>query len=195
MIGLVVEGEGLEVVIITEKFEEMVIHDLQGVEPGGVPSGDLYIVYNNEQLDTAQESGLGLYMHGLQISAIGQADDCVLLSYDLSCMKNLLELTLDYCKKYPVMLAHEKTKLLAFSTPKHQSDIGYLQLVNNIQISGMPISQSPLQLQLSMSEYLDLLITAIFPMSLIKYPTTRALSLEYFQLNLPGDTTPTLLLP
>ena len=115
------------------------IHDLQGVEQGGVPSGDLYVIYNNEQLDCAQESGLGLDIHGLQVSAIGQADDCVLVSDDLNCLKNLLELTLDYCRKYHVLLAPEKTKLIAFTTPKHKSDIGYLNLVNNIQISGTPI--------------------------------------------------------
>ena len=56
------------------------------------------------------------------------------------CLRSLLELTIDYCKKYHVLLAPEKTKLLAFSTPKHRSDINYLQLVNSIKISGTPIT-------------------------------------------------------
>ena len=116
------------------------INDLQGVEQGGVPSGDLYVVYNNEQLDCAQDSGLGLDIHGLQVAAIGQADDCVLVSDDLFCLKNLLELTMDYCRKYHVLLAPEKTKLIAFTTPKHKADIGYLQLVNNIHINETPIT-------------------------------------------------------
>ena len=116
------------------------IHDVQGVEQGGVPSGDLYIVYNNEQLDCAQESGLGINIFGSHISAIGQADDCVLLSDELCFLKNLLELTTDYCKKYHVKLAPEKTKLFAFASPKHKPDIDYFKLVNNIQIDGTNIN-------------------------------------------------------
>ena len=102
--------------------------------------GDLYPIYNNEQLDTAQESKLGTHLHGLQVAAIGQADDCVLVSDDLLSLKYLLELTLDYCKKYHVQLAPEKTKLLAFSTPQHKVDISYFQHINSIQIYGSPIS-------------------------------------------------------
>ena len=119
------------------------IQDLHGVEQGGVPSGDLYIIYNNEQLDTAQDSGLGINLHGIEISAIGQADDCVLVSDELFYLKNLLDLSLDYCKKYHVLLAPEKTKLLAFSSTKHKSDIGYLELVNNLQINNTNIEFSP----------------------------------------------------
>ena len=107
----------------------------QGVELGRVPSGDLYIICNNEQLGSSQESGLGIDLHGLDIAAIGQADDCVLVSDDLLCLKNLLELSLDYCNKYHVLLAPDKTKLVAFSTPKHRSDINYLELTNNMHIS------------------------------------------------------------
>ena len=64
-----------------------------GAEQGGVPSGGLYIIHNNEHLDTAQESNLGLHIHGLQVAAIGQSDDCVLVSDDLLSLKYLLELT------------------------------------------------------------------------------------------------------
>ena len=56
------------------------ILDEQGVEQGGVPSSDLYGTYNNEQLDSAQESGLGLHYHDIHIAAVGQADDVVLVS-------------------------------------------------------------------------------------------------------------------
>ena len=59
------------------------IHDGQGVEQGGVPSGDLYITYNNEQLDVAQESGLGVHLHDVHVGSVGQADDVALLSADI----------------------------------------------------------------------------------------------------------------
>ena len=73
------------------------IHDEQGVEQGGVPSGDLYITYNNEQLDVAQESGLGVHVHDLHIGAVGQADNVALLSADVFFLRHLLQLTMDYC--------------------------------------------------------------------------------------------------
>ena len=80
---------------------------------------DLYTVYNNEQLETAQESGLGVSLHGVDIASVGQADDCVLLADNIFSLQNLLTLTTDYCSKYHVMIAPEKTKLLAFAAPRH----------------------------------------------------------------------------
>ena len=60
------------------------IHDQQGLEQGGVSSSDCYKLYNNEMLDIAHMSTLGVEMTGnLILSAIGQADDTVILSNDL----------------------------------------------------------------------------------------------------------------
>ena len=69
------------------------IKDTQGVEQGGCPSDRVYRLTNNEQLETAQRSQLGVdmglavspsgHLSRLVISAIGQADDVGLLSTDL----------------------------------------------------------------------------------------------------------------
>ena len=118
------------------------IHDRQGVEQGGVPSGDLYTVYNNEQLDTAQESGLGVPLHDVHVGSVGQADDCALLADNLSSLQNLLTLTIDYCKKYHVMLAPEKTKLLAFSAPRHKTQVQFAKLTSNMKIGDTEIKFS-----------------------------------------------------
>ena len=118
------------------------IHDNQGVEQGGVPSGDLYIVYNNEQFDTAQDSGLGVPLHDLDVVFIGQADDCVLLADNISSLKNLLTLTMDYCKKYHVLLAPEKTKLLYSSAPRLKSLVQFAKLKSNISIDNTKIKFS-----------------------------------------------------
>ena len=57
------------------------IHDQQGFEQGGVSSSDGYKLYNNESLDTAQRSNLGVELGpSLVLSAVGQADDTVLLA-------------------------------------------------------------------------------------------------------------------
>ena len=88
------------------------INDELGVEQGGVSSGDLFKVYNNEQFHVLQESHLGIQVHNQEVAASGQADDCVLLSVDIYNLHFLLRLTLDYCEKSHVTLAPEKTKLL-----------------------------------------------------------------------------------
>ena len=118
------------------------IHDQQGVEQGGVPSGDLYTVYNNEQFDCAQESGLGVPLHDQEVAAIGQADDCVLLADNIFSLKNLLTLTLDYCNKYHVKLAPEKTKLLAFTAPRHKTILEFTKIVAQIEIENTKINFS-----------------------------------------------------
>ena len=119
------------------------ILDQQGVEQGGVPSGDLYTVYNNEQFDTAQDSGLGVpFLPDLDVAAIGQADDCVLVADNISSLKNLLTLTIDYCKKYHVMLAPEKTKLLAFAAPRHKTLVTFTKLTSVVQIENTEIKFS-----------------------------------------------------
>ena len=115
------------------------IHDEQGVEQGGVPSGDLYITYNNEQLDVAQESGLGVHVHDLHVGSVGQADDVALLSADVFFLSHLLQLTMDYCAKYHVTLAPEKTKLVAFAAPHHHQLVEYQKLVSPINIKDVHI--------------------------------------------------------
>ena len=71
------------------------INDDLGFEQGGVSSGDLYTVYNADQLTSAQEAGLGVSMGDVCVSSIGQADDVALLSSDIFSLNNLLKLTLD----------------------------------------------------------------------------------------------------
>ena len=49
--------------------------DSTGFEQGGINSGDFYKLYNNEQLKSAQDSGLGVNIESSVVSAIGQADN------------------------------------------------------------------------------------------------------------------------
>ena len=67
------------------------IHDELGVEQGGVNSGDFYKIYAKSQLQMAQSSQLGVKLaKDLVISAIGQADDTLLVSNNLHSLQNLL---------------------------------------------------------------------------------------------------------
>ena len=116
------------------------IDDKQGVEQGGVPSGDLYITYNNEQLDVAQQSQLGIHLHDLHVGAVGHADDVLLISDDILLLKHLLQLSLDYCQKYHVTLAADKTKLVAFSAPHQQHLVNYQKIISPIEINDTPIN-------------------------------------------------------
>ena len=59
------------------------ILDSRGLEQGGIFSSDLYKLYNNEQAQAAQESGLGIKLDPYNkniVSCISLADDAVLLA-------------------------------------------------------------------------------------------------------------------
>ena len=100
------------------------IQDKLGVEQGGCPSDRIYRLVNNEQLETAQKSELGVDM-GLTwdttglvrqfLGSVGQADDVGLLSSSLKSLQLLLHLTKIYCDRYQVKLVGSKTKLLVFN--------------------------------------------------------------------------------
>ena len=115
------------------------INDELGFEQGGISSGDLYTIYNAEQLNTANDANLGVDLDGVEVAAIGQADDVVLLSHDLFLLKNLLQLTLDYCHKHHVTLAAQKTKLMVFA-PKHlKQSVKYQKAVTPLTINNKTI--------------------------------------------------------
>ena len=84
------------------------IKDQLGLEQGGPNSSEEYKIYNNELLSQAQDSRLGVDMGGsLVVSAIGQADDTVLLSNNIIKLKLILQLTMDYCSKFNVKPRHD----------------------------------------------------------------------------------------
>ena len=82
-----------------------------GLEQGNVNSDRIYKLCNNNQLSTAQNSRLGVNCEDEVVSAIGQADDTVLLS---DCIKllGLVHLTEDYCSAFHVELVPEKPNFL-----------------------------------------------------------------------------------
>ena len=118
------------------------IQDELGFEQGGISSGEFYICYNNEQIQTAQDSGLGVSVGPVDVAAVGQADDVVLLSNDVHYLNFLLQLTIDYCKKYHVTLAPEKTKLVAFFKKSHKQLVKFQELISPITIDETPIKFS-----------------------------------------------------
>ena len=94
--------------------------DKTGFEQGGINSSDYYKLYNNEQLVTAQGSDLGIDMGSAVISAVGQADDVLLMSNDIFSLQLLVKLTEDYCQKFRVKLEPKKTKLLGYCNKKNE---------------------------------------------------------------------------
>ena len=104
------------------------IADEVGVEQGGKNSTENWKSYNNEELTVPQETDFGVFFNEVDevhVAAIGQADDCVLVSSDLHKLKFLLQLTLEYCDKYNVQLSPGKTKLQLY-TPRSSTDSDYL---------------------------------------------------------------------
>ena len=116
------------------------IADTKGVEQGGVNSDMYYKMTNKEQLQSAQDSELGVLLHDIVISSIGLADDVVLTSNNLSSLNCLLHLTKIYCSKNQVKLVPDKTKLQLF-LPKNLKIYGdYFKCTNSLVIDSMPIS-------------------------------------------------------
>ena len=110
------------------------IFDNKGLEQGGLSSSDKYKVYNNEQSDTAQRSGLGVSVFEETISAIALADDTALVSDNIIHLKLLLFLTTQYCIKYSVKLVPDKTKLVAFSARENDPLVTYAAATNDISL-------------------------------------------------------------
>ena len=99
--------------------------DVTGFEQGGVNSSEYYKIYNNEQLTSAQNSGLGVNIGSGTISAIGQADDVILMSTSLYSLQLLVKLTEEYCQKYRVLLEPSKTHLLVVHPKKCAFQVKY----------------------------------------------------------------------
>ena len=116
------------------------IIDQQGVEQGGVNSGDFYKIYSKSQLQMAQDSKLGVQLsRDITISAIGQADDTALVSNSLHSLQNLLELSLYYCQKYNVELCSDKTVMQVMSTNAMSKQVEYLKRFSPVNLQGSQI--------------------------------------------------------
>ena len=118
------------------------VNDEQGLEQGGVSSSDLYKMFGKEQLTLAQNSHLGVSLGegvDLTISAIGQADDTLLVSNNIQQLQYLLKLTEEFCSRYHVTLSPGKTKLQVFFTKKMREEVRYAMVTNPIKLNDKDI--------------------------------------------------------
>ena len=113
--------------------------DITGFEQGGVNSSDFYKLYNNEQLNSAQESKLGVSIGSSIISAIGQADDVILASNNLHSLQMLVFLTEQYCLRYRVKLEPTKTRLLVYHAHSQSFQVEHAINSQQITINSIPV--------------------------------------------------------
>ena len=97
-------------------------------------------MYNNEQLKSAQQSGLGVDIGSSTVSAIGQADDVILAANSLDSLKFLARLTEVYCDSFRVKLVASKTKLLPVYLPRHSFLVDYAKVTNSVKIENTTVS-------------------------------------------------------
>ena len=92
-------------------------------------------------MEKHQKSGLGVDCKAATVSAIGQADDTVLVSDCIVRLAGLVHLAAEYCAAFHVTLVPEKTKLLAFSpaTESAQHSLKIAELINPIFIADLNI--------------------------------------------------------
>ena len=81
-------------------------------------------------------------MNSVTISAIGQADDVLLVSNDINNLFLLSWLTEQYCSKYRVTLVPSKTKLIAFHTEQQSELCDYARITNRVTICGERVNFS-----------------------------------------------------
>ena len=115
--------------------------DDTGFEQGGINSSEYYKLYNNEQLDNAQASKLGIDLKTAVISAIGQADDVVHVANTIDDLHLLVTITEAYCRKYRVKLVPSKTKLMVFASAAkdQQYQVELAKILNPIKVDNTPV--------------------------------------------------------
>ena len=117
-------------------------NDVTGFEQGGVNSSDYYKIYNNEQLNTAQESLLGVNIGSQVVAAVGQADDVILAASSPYDLQLLVTLTEQYCSKFRVKLEPSKTKLLVYANKSHSFVVEHALNCQAIKINGIPVKRT-----------------------------------------------------
>ena len=116
--------------------------DRTGFEQGAINSSDFYKIYNNSQLKAAQESQLGVSIGSSIISAVGQADDVILLSSEIFNLQLLTALTESYCHKNRVLLEPAKTKLIAFAPTQDDLSVQKAKIAHNVTINNVKVTFS-----------------------------------------------------
>ena len=103
---------------------------------------DFYKIYNNSQLKAAQESQLGVSIGSSIISAVGQADDVILLSSEIFNLQLLTALTESYCHKNRVLLEPTKTKFIAFAPTQDDLSVQKAKIAHNVTINNVKVTFS-----------------------------------------------------
>ena len=115
------------------------IHDLLGVEQGGILSDKLYKLANNSELLLTQRSQLGVQLGPVHVASIGQADDVALASNCPHQLQGLLTLAMEYAHTHHVTMVPEKTKLLCYTPKGFEQLTLYWELTSPITMSGLPV--------------------------------------------------------
>ena len=76
------------------------------------------------------------------VSAVGQADDVMLVANDLYDLQLLVKLTENYCTKYRVKLEPTKTKLIAYWSKHQEVAVKHAEKIHNITIRGTKVKLS-----------------------------------------------------
>ena len=88
----------------------------------------------------AQSSSLGVEISNeTVVSAIGPADDRVLVATNLQSIQNLLQLSLHYCSKYNVELCPDKTYLQVYTPKSLTSEVNYLKEYSPVELNGSKV--------------------------------------------------------
>ena len=83
-----------------------------GTKQGGILSPDLFSFYMHDLIELLKKSGFGCYVIQVCISCIFFADDVVLLSPSRHGLQRLLDICVDYCRKFCLDFNAKKSKVM-----------------------------------------------------------------------------------
>ena len=107
-----------------------------GVRQGAILSPSLFCVYLDTLLSSLRDSGMGCYLAGSYIGALGYADDVTLLAPSRQALQKMLKLCEDFSSSHSMLFSTDpdpvksKTKCLFFSR-KRSSD-----QIKNVELNG-----------------------------------------------------------
>ena len=107
-----------------------------GVRQGAILSPSLFCVYLDTLLSSLRDSGMGCYLAGSYIGALGYADDVTLLAPSRQALQKMLKLCEEFSSSHSMLFSTDpdpvksKTKCLFFSR-KRSSD-----QIKNVELNG-----------------------------------------------------------
>ena len=84
-------------------------------------------------------------MYADTVSGIGQADNTVAVSNNIHSLQLLLQLLVQFSRKYEIEYCHDKTRLQVLSLPCHSDRAYYDKIIDPVKINSKQVDSQTVQ--------------------------------------------------